>query len=380
MNHFYISNPEAERLLGDCLREAKEALCQTLGTSLSSLILFGSLCRGEGVWRESDGRVQIVSDVDLLAIVNRSRPLPAQLAEQTEDISQRHGVHVDVEVATTWQIRNLWQPTLRVDLLNSQEALVGRRFESRGDDSLQFDMNDVIALAQHRAAKCVLAINDMSSATECNDQQLLAVEAAKTAVVCADLVTIRDGRYRPSLVERQAYVVEAHPDLPTDFEPIRRDIVGQIDAKLRDELDIASGKDHWLHLTHHLYTLLDACHQRDHAHIAWEDYITDHRQWRRWWLKPLTAWNNRRKLRQACWALGWLSQRSFGDPRESIRVAALALHRARSEDLNERWLRFAEYSLATCVAPETLAPSPELEWNRLRDQLARLHERGIGPY
>jgi hypothetical protein len=71
-------DPVANRDLQDAIESAILAVaCERFSAGLRSVVLTGSLARGEGTWRRHDGRARLAGDAELMLVFDRRSALPA---------------------------------------------------------------------------------------------------------------------------------------------------------------------------------------------------------------------------------------------------------------------------------------------------------------
>lgn len=380
MSYFYLKNEEAEAHVRKCITKAQDIIIRAIGPSVISLILYGSLARGEGIARCSSDNKLFLSDVDLLAILKRKRPIPMHMKRELHSLSEQFQMNIDMHATTLFRLRYDWLPTLRLDLEHSHKTLTGRcpNLSNLGVNPQELGMGEVMALVFHRAAKCLFHFYEASKDVGIASDSALRSEAEKTAVLCSDIISIRLGKYHTALVERNRVVAESDLDLNVDWESIKSDINHTIDQRFSGKYS-EEPLQHWQRMMAHMYELIDACFAKDAGAVNWNTYMKSLPDWHVWWLRPIKVILNQYKLARALGKLGLKKTHWSFNANINIQLATMALHRARYRELNNKWLDMASKCLRNVYQRTDEQSLPEQKWNRMRYELFELTRLGAGP-
>jgi hypothetical protein len=348
-----------------------------------SILLSGSLARGEGVWKAADGGYRILSDLDMLVLTRWEWTMPSALRCALEGISRQSGVSVDVRLAP--RIRLLLYPR-DVDTFDLREhgiILHGQGVE-RWLPLVCADSLSFADIAFSFFNEVILSIEELSpadmAASTAEGLSCFSERAAKTLLTCASMLCIYAGNYQPTMQGRFAYITSTQlallgiPDLGFT-EDLRDAYSYRFDRPYARHLPDALA--YWRRARRHLARIFQFCLAARHGtgeisaypRLAWRDM-------------PATEWvrDFYKRLHVAALMLGegyvprWSGLISSS---QYCRMAALMLYLAIDTPVNAMLVGQAEAYLSKCYRRRSTSRGClQPAWYRARDELAMLHSEG----
>jgi len=115
---FQVKNEEAKIKVIRALDDIVSKLCQYCGNDIVSIVLFGSIAKGEGVFKRKNKTIKIISDLDLLIVTKRRIPILLKLKklrQAIKEIEKKENVCVDLKFICYNKLRHLATDTHTLD-------------------------------------------------------------------------------------------------------------------------------------------------------------------------------------------------------------------------------------------------------------------------
>ena len=189
-------------------------------SSVVSIMLVGSFARNEGGWKVKDGKVKILSDLDLLIITKKKETTSEKLSKTVKEKEQEVGVTIDLKFIRYKDLGKLGKDTHTLD---RKKGIIiwGKNVTSKFPKFEKGDINfkDILLLFFNRVLLTleILFFTDFKCLSE-NSLERLSYEASKTMFTCADLINIYCNDYQTSFtekvknVDKQLKTIEAEID------------------------------------------------------------------------------------------------------------------------------------------------------------------------
>ena len=379
---FFKENKEAKRRV---LRALEETISSVLHQydDVVSIILFGSLARKEGVWKREEGRLSIISDLDLLVITRKKRKLSKGLRRIVESIKEREGFEIDIRFICRDKLKGLIKDTHTFDEKEGV-TLWGKNvipeFPKFNKDDI--GLKDVIFLFFNRVLLTVLNF-PIFNVEEIDAKKWLSHEASKTLFTCADIINICGGRYYPSVFKRVKFAKEACKELKLPDEKIfLRDLEKAVNFRFKETHKpfMSNPFNYWLRSKEHLLrTFHFFCVNRSKGKTTDEETFRA----RLFFLYHQTYRVRFKNLLHHLFKLLMLGKlprppKNISQYPVSCRMASLMLYMALAKEIHQKYLREAERYLSMVRFPRELQEADtRVKWALLRDELKKLHEAAI---
>lgn len=200
--YFMVYNEKLSKSIDSALEFAVHYILKELGDNVISILLTGSLSRGEGVWKFYKGDPILVSDIDLFIVVEK--PISNYVLNRiSNEISRRTGFSFDIKFSLFELLPYLPKDTHTFDWKYSSKVLWGANvldiFPKFSSEDI--DQKDIIILFFNRIL-LTLKKFPIFGLYSTNSKILLSNEASKTLFTCADLIIIANGEYSPSISDK----------------------------------------------------------------------------------------------------------------------------------------------------------------------------------
>ena len=211
MDYFWKANQEATLQVNKALNLTIGVLKESLATKMLAVLLTGSFSRGEGVWKQRGGKIEILSDLDLLVILKLGAKASPAANEKIKQISENTGINIDLKIRSPFKIKYLPKDTHTFDIPRTARTVYGQDLLDMFPHIRQGDLGtgEIEAIFFNRAIlnieKC--SPQDLKSDSD-SGLWKLSYLAAKTMFTCTDIMTIHHGCYNPSINERAKLATE----------------------------------------------------------------------------------------------------------------------------------------------------------------------------
>jgi len=218
-NHsfFYQKNHEAKERITKALKFLVSEV--THGRNdITSIILFGSLGQNEGVWKEKNGRIELISDIDLLVLTKTRGPASKSIKNIVKKAEREYRVKVDLKYIRHTSLLGSVKDT---HLFDRKAGVVIWGGDSTGFfPSFQkndLGLEDADFLFFNRVFLTVesFPINEFEI-KKSGAREWISNEAAKTFFTCADLITLFFNEYHLSSCKRIALAKARLREFPLD--------------------------------------------------------------------------------------------------------------------------------------------------------------------
>ena len=385
MSYFTPANPLCQQEADGLVERVTEAiLCRLGAAEVVSVLLIGSLARGEGVWKSGPMCPAIQSDLDLFVVTRWQRRVPNLLRSDLERLERESGVSVDVRLAPRPRLC-LYPKTVGVlDIYEHHDLLFGPE-PTRWLPRVDADALDHKDIAYSFFNEVILSVAELSpvdlTASDQDSLSRLSYRATKTLFTCAGMMCLHRGCYRPTMSGRIALVAaEKQVPLADDGGVFLEDLRSAYAFRFEepDVRYLPGALASWHRARNYL---VEAYRQSLDAEYGTRDVTAYPRLTLR--DMPPTEWvrdlygrflTTRSALRvgRIPWWSGWTS------PSTCCRMAALMLYLALDEQLDGRRVLQADAYLSRLYRRRPSANDGlEAVWTRLRDELMTLHQDGV---
>ncbi|RKX44205.1 MAG: hypothetical protein DRP27_07000 [Thermotogae bacterium] len=382
---FFKENKEAKRRV---LRALEETISSVLHQydDVVSIILFGSLARKEGVWKREEGRLSIISDLDLLVITRKKRKLSKGLRRIVESIKEREGFEIDIRFICRDKLKGLIKDTHTFD---EKEGITlwGEDITSEFPKFKEEDINieDAIFLFFNRV---ILTLNSfpLSNIKSAHARRWLSHEASKTMFTCADLISIFYGKYFSSILERVKFAETKLKSLNIpDRKAILEDLKIAVNFRFKEvnKVSINNAYDYWARSREHLINIFTVLYTKSSR----KGELRINEQELKSQLTSLYERKYNIKLKTTLYQVLKLL-RSGNIPKlpgsithyfVNCRMASLMLYVAVGKEgvRNDHVKKAEEYLSQVCFLPSKDKEDMKEKWKFLRDKLVELYEAYI---
>jgi len=339
-----------------------------------SIVLIGSLGRGEGIWKLDDGSAKLTSDLDLLIVTSNSQSLP----EPLRHLSYERGaqIPVNISLATHRNLNRRRKGTYAMDIKEGSLVIWGDDViehlpEVRPED---IGFEDIVALFFNRG---LFSIVDFSPGDLVSTDKTVLIrlshEASKMVSTCADMISITANTYTPSTLTRLKITKEMVEKGTIAIDIDQQGFLALLDLTIEFNIDkkrpyIENIQHYWLSARLYLMDIFSMLLSKEHpgAHLPDALHLLSE------YSRPSV------KLRVYTWyrllRLGKIpSLLPHVDPVVSWKKAVLTAFMAiTADELLEEHVHEAERSLGKIYWRRDTGGSVNARWIRLRDELRML--------
>lgn len=211
MKFFWTSSKEAEELVQKAIDASVEVLKRYFGDAVVSVILTGSFSRGEGIWKRVGGQIDIVSDLDLFAVLKSGKAPGDTLMGEIKKLEGKLRITIDIRTYPLAKVGFLPKDTHTFDIRATGKTLYGKNILSQLPPIVESDLgtDSIEAIFFNRALLNIENISPFDIASDAEDiLSKISYEAARTIFTCTDIISIYSGTYSPFLHKRIALAKE----------------------------------------------------------------------------------------------------------------------------------------------------------------------------
>jgi len=235
-----------------------------------SIVLIGTLGRGEGIWKLDYGIPKLTSDVDILIVTRNSQSLPEPLKYLS--FEQEVEIPVTFNLATHRNLTRHRKGTYAMDIKEGGNVIWGEDVikhlpEVRSED---IGFEDIVALFFNRGLFSIMDLSpDDLISTDITVLIRLSHEASKMVSTCADMILISNVAYTPSTVTRLLGAKELmERGTMMDFTN-RQGFLELLDLTIKFNLDkdrpfIESIQSYWLSARRYLMDIFSILFCKEH--------------------------------------------------------------------------------------------------------------------
>jgi len=257
MKMFWKDNPEAQQRIDEAIDLTAKAAEKHIGNNIRSIMLVGSFSRGEGIWKEKNGDVDILSDLDILLISKTLRKVPNNLINEINQIGNRLKVNIDLKIKSLLKVKLYPKDTHSFDLCQTAKVIYGKNLLNTLPKVSQKDLDK-------GAIEAIFFNRTMLNISKCSPDDLysssrdallsLSYAAAKTMFTCADIITIYNHCYSSFISER----IKLMNGKLRAFVVNKENFLGDLNAAYKftfehtDKIAIEQTYEYWLRTRQHL--------------------------------------------------------------------------------------------------------------------------------
>ncbi len=204
MKYFKKDNIEAEHKIEDLINQVRKELICCLDKKVVSILLRGSLARGEGAWKNIDGNLKIISDLDLFLITKARTVISKRLKDQIIKIGKEARMSVHLHTIDLIRLKFMDKDLWLFDTKNIGIVIYGKDIPKMlMVEQMDINSKDIIALFFHRVFSSIIKCSpdDFSSSSQ-SALENLSLAASEIMFTCVDIIIIYSGNYYSSLFER----------------------------------------------------------------------------------------------------------------------------------------------------------------------------------
>lgn len=385
MSFFKPANSVCQQKAEHLLERVTEAVLLHLGRrEVVSVLLIGSLARGEGAWKLENGGFRILSDLDVFVITRWHQRMPIGLQSAIEGIQRETGIDVDVRIAP--RPRLLFYPK-GVDTLDMREhniSLYGQD-ASRWLPVVDANAIDHTDIAFSFFNEVILSVEELSPAdvavSDEGSLSRLSHRAAKTLLICASMVCIHLGSYQPSMTGRLSFIISDRlASLPIADKAFLEDLRSAYAFRFDQPhlLHLPDALAYWHRARHYLLEIFRFClgarygtrEISAYPRLAYRDMPP--REWVRDIYKRFHTVSFLLKRGHVPRWSGWTSSTLY------CKMAALMLYLAIGVPLDAVCVSRAEAYLSKLYLRRPNGQNGlEAAWCRTRDELMTFHRHGV---
>lgn len=381
-NYFFIENTEAEERIGKLIERAKGEILGCLRKQVKAIVLVGSLARGEGAWKKVDGRLVIISDVDLLVITRSTTRIPVRLQESLNNLKSESGIEVALWIKSVVSMKVSRSEVDLRDIKETGLVLYGEKdiLADMEPDESETGFENAVFLFFNRAMLAILECSPQDfMATDGSANQRLSLSASAIMMTCTDIITIAQGAYFPSPVKRVEFTrsTSSRLNADTDNEQFLRDLLAALSYKLEqtERLYLENADEFWLRAKDYLMKLFLYYFRQKYGTediFAYPDIVGKEHSLIRIVLNLATSFKT-----------AYILARSGKRPRFCFnaknlfygKMAALSLFLALGKELDRGYINKAAYYLQRVHHFDPEMADSEAMWLDLRGRLRDLHQK-----
>lgn len=379
---FYRHNKDASRKVSDIIYRIVLKLLEYYD-DIISILLFGSIARGEGIWkRGNDNTIKIISDLDLLVITNKTRTYSKEFKRFMNELESYENISIDIKFLRFKTLRN---SNLDTHTFDKKDSLIiwgldlssyfpeVKKEDIKIDDMIFLFFNRIILTLEKFP---ILELKNLSPGAK----EWLSHEASKTMFTCADLVSIYFGNYTSSVIEKVKFTRKQSEKLRIpNKNKFLKDMEKAFNFRFKN-IDVNYFDDpfhFWLSARDHLLTIFKHLYEKSAGELYGErveDFFIS---------SLITFFNeNEQNIKDIIFSLFKLLSIKklprFSNHEFNCRMASLMLYLSLNTNLEEDYLNKAEDYLFKVYFDLKLKKMEKKErFLFLQKELKRLHEEQI---
>lgn len=256
LKFFQKENKEAEIKI---IKVLNRIIFETLRcyNDVVSIILFGSLASGEGVWKR-EGKIRVISDLDLLIITKKKRALTKKLKYTIGEIKKKEEIDVDLKFVCYNTLKKINKDTHTFD---RKEGIIiwGKDVTSYFPEFKDGDINikDIIFSFFNQVLLNIESFPTFDT-ENLNAKKWLTYKASKNMLTCTRMITIHYNNYSPSILKRVEFTKKKCEELTIlNKDVFLEDLNKAVDFRFND-IDnsyLNNAYDYWVRSREYLIKL-----------------------------------------------------------------------------------------------------------------------------
>ncbi len=256
LKFFQKENKEAEIKI---IKVLNRIIFETLRcyNDVVSIILFGSLASGEGVWKR-EGKIRVISDLDLLIITKKKRALTKKLKYTIEEIKEKEGIDVDLKFICYNTLKKMNKDTHTFD---RKEGIIiwGKNVTSYFPDFKDGDINikDIIFSFFNQVLLNIESF-PIFDTENLNTKKWLTYKASKNMLTCTRMISTYYNNYSSSILKRVEFTKKKCEELTIlNKDVFLEDLNNAVDFRFKDVDNsyLNNAYDYWVRSREHLIKL-----------------------------------------------------------------------------------------------------------------------------
>lgn len=237
LKFFQKENEEAEIKI---IKVLNRVISETLRCydDVVSIMLFGSLASGEGVWKREGKKIKVLSDLDLFIITKKRRVLAKKLKKLKHaigEIKKKEDIEVDLKFACYSTLKKMKKDTHTFD---RKEGITiwGKDVTSYFPEFKDGDINikDIIFSFFNQVLLNIESF-PMFDTENLNTKKWLTYMASKNILTCTRMISIYHNNYSPSILKRVEFTKKKCEELTILNKDIfLEDLNTSVDFRFKD--------------------------------------------------------------------------------------------------------------------------------------------------
>lgn len=384
MRYFIKEHEEAQKKVESSIEQVKMEILRHLGNRVTAIILIGGLARGEGAWKEANGQLKVISDLDLLVSTRWGTKVSKELQDELRRLGDQTGIEIAPRFVNNSELR--FSPN-STELLDIKEIGIPIYGEKATLSLPEFDRDtigfkDIVYLFFNRVYLSI----DECSPDDCLSSDSGALErlsrgAVQTMFTCADFVTIHGHNYCSSVFDRVRFVKDNifQQNMDIDKNEFLADLDKAVEFKFEqtDKLYLNDAREFWLRARSHLINLFLLLFEQKFGTREISRYSYLQLKESPFGARARLALSRLRKVLKLIKMKKIPSFRNVPDPHFYCRMAWLMLYLALGESTKTEYLTKAEDYLAKVYRFKRRRLNAEEKWLALQDEARRLRQLGV---